>query len=218
MKLFLDCSDVHLIQHVHETGLIDGVTTNPSLMKKIGQDPVEVIKRISDMFPWSASISAEVVGETADEMLDMAEIYTEINPNITIKLPLTREGLIACKELSTDSIPTNVTLIFSAAQAILAAKAGATYVSPFVGRVFDQHWDGIELIREIADIYLMNEIPTQVLAASIRDPRSVSQAIKAGADVVTMPYDVFMKMYNHILTDKGLEIFDKDWKELQNEL
>ncbi|BCU96707.1 MAG: hypothetical protein CM15mV13_1500 [uncultured marine virus] len=126
MKIFLDCSDPDLISHSVETGLIDGVTTNPSLMKKQGQDPKEVIKRIADLFPWDSSISAEVVGDTAEEMLEMASEYVPISPNITIKIPCTREGLIACGDLSADGISTNVTLVFSEAQAILAAKAGAT--------------------------------------------------------------------------------------------
>ena len=144
MKLFLDCSDTELIAQGFSTGLIDGITTNPSLMKKAGQDPKEVIQQISEIFPWDASISAEVISDTADGMIEEAQQYLELGSNITIKVPMTREGLKACKELTTDEIPVNVTLVFSAGQAVLAAKAGAPYVSPFVGRLYDQYWDGIQ--------------------------------------------------------------------------
>jgi TalC/MipB family fructose-6-phosphate aldolase len=215
MKIFLDCSDPELIAHAYETGLIDGVTTNPSLMRKAGEDPKHVIKEIAAIFPWNASISAEVVGETAEEMVDMAEEYLEIGPNITIKVPCTVEGLKACRDLSEDDVTVNVTLIFTPAQAILASKAGATYVSPFVGRVYDQSFDGIKLIEEIADVYATHQTKTNVLAASIRDVHQVSAAFRVGADICTIPLSVFNKMYHHVLTDKGLEAFDKDWRELQ---
>ena len=194
MKIFLDCSDPDLIAYAVETGLVDGVTTNPSLMRKAGQNPRDVIERICDLFPWDASISAEVVGDTAEEMLEMATDYYQIAPNITIKLPCNREGLIACGDLSGDGIPTNVTLIFSAAQAILAAKAGATYVSPFVGRVYDQYWDGMDLIKQIDEIYDKHEVETEILAASIRNPIEVPNAFRMGADVVTMPIDIFLSL------------------------
>ncbi len=219
MKIFLDCSDPDIIAHTYETGLIDGVTTNPSLMLKAGEDPKHVIRQISEIFPWTASVSAEVVGETAEEMLEMAQEYLPLGPNITIKVPCTREGLRACKMLSDDEVDVNVTLIFSTAQAILAAKAGARYVSPFVGRVYDQHWDGLSLIEEIADVFATHQITkTEVLAASIREANQVSKAFKVGADICTLPWGVFNKMYNHILTDKGLELFDADWKALQEKL
>ena len=218
MKIFLDCSDPDLIAQAYSTGLIDGVTTNPSLMKKAGEDPVGVIKEISAIFPWNASISAEVVGETAEEMLEMAEDYMEISPNITIKVPCTREGLKACKALSDEEMKVNVTLVFSAGQAILAAKAGASYVSPFVGRLNDQYWDGVSLIEEIADLSATHSMKTEVLAASIREPRQVPQCFKVGADVCTMPYDIFQKLYDHALTDAGLAKFDADWKSLQEKL
>lgn len=214
MKIFLDCSDPEFIKEAYETGLIDGVTTNPSLMLKNGHDPVTVIKQISEIFPFHASISAELVGETADEMLDMADEYVDIGPNITIKVPLTPEGLKACKSLSEDDVPVNVTLCFSTAQAILAAKAGATYVSPFVGRVFDQSFDGIKLIEEISDVYATHKVTTKVLAASIRDVAQVSAAFRVGADICTIPSKIFTGMYKHILTDKGLELFNSDWEKL----
>ena len=218
MKIFLDCSDAELVRTYYETGLVDGVTTNLSLMLKAGKNPKDVYKEISDIFPFHASISAEVVGETAEDMLDMAEDLIDIGPNITIKVPCTPQGLKACKELSEDEVNVNVTLIFSAAQAILAAKAGATYVSPFVGRVFDQSFDGIGLIEEISDIFATHGAKTQVLAASIRETYQVAQAFKVGADICTIPSKVFESMFQHVLTDKGLDIFDKDWKKLQSEL
>ena len=215
MKIFLDCSDPELILQAFDTGLIDGVTTNPSLMLKAGNDPRDVIKEISQIFPWNSSVSAEVVGDTAEEMLQMAEDYIDIGPNITIKVPCTFEGLKACKRLSSDEINVNVTLLFDTAQAILAAKAGATYVSPFVGRVFDQSFDGIGVIEEIADVFATHNTNTQVLAASIREVYQVSSAFRVGADICTIPITIFHKMYRHLLTDKGLELFDNDWKELQ---
>jgi TalC/MipB family fructose-6-phosphate aldolase len=218
MKLFLDCSDPELISAAYETGLIDGVTTNPSLMLKAGEDPKHIIKEISAIFPWNSSVSAEVVGNTAEEMLDMAQEYLEIGPNITIKVPCTVEGLKACRELANDDVQVNVTLIFSTAQAILAAKAGATYVSPFVGRVFDQHWNGIYLIEQIADVFATHQVKTSVLAASIRDPIQVTDAFKVGADICTIPLPMFYQLYKHILTDKGLEQFDKDWTSLQEKI
>jgi len=218
MKLFLDCSDPELISSAFETGLIDGVTTNPSLMLKAGEDPKHIIKEISAIFPWNASVSAEVVGDTAEEMLDMAQEYLEIGPNITIKVPCTVEGLKACRELADDDVQVNVTLIFSTVQAILAAKAGASYVSPFVGRVYDQHWNGIYLIEQIADVFATHQVKTEILAASIREPIQVSDAFKVGADICTISLTLFYHLYKHILTDKGLEQFDKDWTSLQEKI
>ena len=218
MKIFLDCSDTELIAQGFSTGLIDGITTNPSLMKKAGQDPKEVIQQISEIFPWDASISAEVIADNADGMIEEAQEYLELGSNITIKVPMTREGLKACKELSADEIPVNVTLVFSAGQAVLAAKAGATYVSPFVGRLYDQFWDGIQLVEEIADVYATHEIKTQVLAASIREARQVPACFRVGADIVTLPWDIFQQLYDHQLTDAGLDKFNKDWQSLQDTL
>ena len=218
MKIFLDCSDVDLIKQSYATGLIDGVTTNPSLMLKNGHNPLEVLKEITSIFPWDASISAEVVGETVEDMLAMADTYLEIAPNITIKVPCTRTGLRACKDLSEDDVAVNVTLIFSAAQAILASKAGATYVSQFIGRLNDQYWDGISLVEEIADVYATHGAKTQVLAASIRVPIQVAKCFRVGADICTLPWDIFNKMYDHILTDQGMDKFDSDWSELQSKL
>jgi transaldolase len=187
-------------------------------MLKAGEDPKHIIKEISAIFPWNASVSAEVVGDTAEEMLDMAQEYLEIGPNITIKVPCTVEGLKACRELADDDVQVNVTLVFSTVQAILAAKAGATYVSPFVGRVYDQHWNGIYLIEQIADVFATHQVKTEILAASIRDPIQVSDAFKVGADICTIPLPMFYQLYKHILTDKGLEQFDKDWTALQEKI
>ena len=218
MKLFLDSSNTEVVLDAVGTGLIDGVTTNPSLMLKQGQDPVTVIKEICDMFGWTASVSAEVVGATAEEMLDMADDYIDIHPSVTIKLPLNPEGLRACKELSEDGIATNVTLCFSVTQAILAAKAGATYVSPFVGRVDDNGFDGIQLISDISKVFKQHKVETQILAASIRNVKDVGKCFEVGADICTIPPSIFDKMYKHVLTDKGLEQFDKDWESLQSKL
>ena len=211
MKIFLDSSDTKEITELFETGLIDGVTTNPSLMAKSGRDPVEVIKEISNVFPWNASISAEVIGDQW-EMLEMAEQYVNIGPNITIKVPCTPEGLMVCKELSNNDIPVNVTLVFSQTQAILAAKAGAKYVSPFVGRVDDNSFGGLCLVKEIASIFTkQNVFETEILAASIRGVRQVGRAFEYGAHICTIPPTIFDKMYNHILTEKGMQLFEEDW-------
>ena len=218
MKIFLDCSDVDLIKQSFSTGLIDGVTTNPSLMLKNGHNPLEVIKEISDIFPFHASISAEVVGETVEDMLAMADTYLELGANITIKVPCTRTGLKACKDLSEDDVPVNVTLVFSANQAILASKAGAKYVSPFIGRLNDQYWDGIGTVEEISDVFTTHNRETEILAASIRDPIQVAKCFRVGADICTLPWDIFNKMYDHILTDQGMDKFDSDWSQLQDKL
>ena len=218
MKIFLDCSDVDLIKQSFDSGLIDGVTTNPSLMLKAGLDPLVVLKEISEIFPWTSSISAEVVGDTVADMLAMADTYLEVGQNITIKVPCTRNGLKACKELAEDDVPVNVTLIFSAAQAILASKAGAKYVSPFIGRLNDQYWDGISLVEEISDVFTTHGSKTEILAASIREPIQVAKCFRVGADICTLPWDIFNKMYDHILTDQGMDKFDSDWSQLQDKL
>ncbi len=216
MRIFLDTSDVDVIRKHCETGLIDGVTTNPTLMMQAGRDPIEVIKEISSLFPEHASISAEVVGDTAEEMVSQAEDYYSISKNITIKVPCTVEGLKACKMLSDKDISVNVTLIFSVEQAILSAKSGATYVSPFIGRCEDNNIDGIDLIKSIKKVYSMNNISTNILAASIRNVPHVGQAFEVGADIVTLPPSIFEEMYKHNLTDQGIKQFDKDWKKLNS--
>ena len=215
MKIFLDTADVDLIEKYYGTGLIDGVTTNPTLIKKSGYDPEEVYRKIALI--GVDDISMEIVTDDSYEFLKegrrLKEKFGEIT---TIKVPCTPEGLKGCKLLSKEGIRVNVTLIFSAAQAVLASKAGAAYVSPFVGRVDDNSFDGLGLIKEIADIYekqsrLYNFVDTEILSASIRNVGSVSKSFEYGAGIVTMPPSVFEKMYNHILTDKGLDLFQKDW-------
>jgi transaldolase len=215
MKIFLDTSDVKVIRKYCEIGLIDGVTTNPTLMKQAGRNPVEVISEISSLFNSDASISAEVVADSAKDMIIQAEQYHSINKNVTIKVPCTYEGLKACKKLSDRDIKVNVTLIFSLNQSILAAKAGATYISPFIGRCEDNDIDGIDLISSIRKIFKLNNITkTHILAASIRNIDHINDSYKAGADIVTLPPKIFEEMYKHFLTDQGLAQFDKDWKEL----
>jgi TalC/MipB family fructose-6-phosphate aldolase len=217
MKIFLDTAEVPEIKKAFETGLIDGITTNPSLIKKSGRDPVEVIKEISSFSPSMVqSISAEVVADTAEEMVDQAQAFNGLW-NVTIKVPCTVEGLKACTALAVNNYKVNVTLIFSVAQAILAEKAGASYVSPFVGRWMDNSVDGIELIKNIRKAYTGEGrfTTTQILGASVRDVRQVEQCALAGADIVTIPPKVFWAMYNNVLTDKGLEQFQKDWDSVQ---
>ena len=213
MKIFLDTADVSFIQPAYETGLIDGVTTNPSLILKSGRQLLEVITELSK-FENLQSISAEVVAETAEEMLSEAQKFYSIAPAVTIKVPCTVEGLKACKFLSDKGIQTNVTLVFSVAQAILASKAGATFISPFVGRWMDNSIDGVEIVKNIRKSFDYSGTSTQILAASIRDVRQVEQAALNGADVVTIPPVVFWGMYKNILTDKGLDLFQKDWEEV----
>ena len=216
MKIFLDTADVDLIEQYYGTGLIDGVTPNPTLIKKSGYDPEEVYRKIALI--GVDDISMEIVTDDSYEFLKegrrLKEKFGEIT---TIKVPCTPEGLKGCKLLSKEDIRVNVTLIFSAAQAVLASKAGAAYVSPFVGRVDDNSFDGLNLIKQIADIYekqsrLYNFVDTEILSASIRDVGSVSKSFENGAGIVTMPPTVFEKMYKHILTDKGLDLFQKDWE------
>ena len=210
MKIFLDTADLKVVKYHLETGLIDGVTTNPSLILKSGAQLTDRIKELADI--GVPDISAEVVGETSEEMLSMAESLYSISPQVTIKVPCTKEGLKACKFLSDRGIRVNVTLIFSVAQAIMAAKAGATYVSPFVGRCNDNSFSGVELVRAISGTYKVHSVETQVLAASLRDVHHVSRCFLYGADVVTLPPSIFEKMYDHDLTEKGIQIFNSDWK------
>jgi transaldolase len=214
MKIFLDTADVSLIGSAYDTGLLDGVTTNPSLILKSGRQLQEVINEIANIFPELESISAEVVADTAEEMLTEAKNYYTISPSVTIKVPCTVEGLKACKFLSKQGIKTNVTLVFSVAQAILASKAGATFISPFVGRWMDNSIDGIELIKNIRKVFDRSGTTTQILAASLRDVRQVEQSALNGADVVTIPPVVFWAMYKNIMTEKGLELFQRDWEEV----
>ena len=216
MKIFLDTSDVDVISKHCKSGLIDGVTTNPTLMMQSGRDPIDVIKDISVLFPDDSSISAEVVANKAEEMTSQAKQYYSISPNITIKVPCTEEGLKACNVLSAKNIPVNVTLIFSVTQAILCAKAGAKFVSPFIGRCEDNGLSGIGLIESIRTIFDRNNIKTQILAASIRTTEHVTNAFIAGTDIVTLPPSILKEMYKHDLTDQGIDQFDKDWKQVNH--
>ena len=213
MKIFLDTANYRDISDRYCTGLVDGITTNPTLVKKAGCDYFDFIRTLSRDFAFE-SISAEVDGEDADEMIENAQQYIKIGSEVTIKLPLTQEGLIACKILSDEGVKTNVTLCFSTAQAVMTAKAGATYISPFVGRMNDNSLSGVELVRSISGLYCAQGAKTQVLAASLRDVHHVSRCLLYGASVVTLPPTVFDKMYNHVLTDAGLAIFEKDFKEI----
>ena len=210
MKFFIDTANVEEIRQANELGVICGVTTNPSLIVKEGRDFIEVIKEISSIV--DGPISAEVISLEHEGMVNEAEKLSQIHKNIVIKIPMTEEGLKAVNILSKRGIKTNVTLIFSAAQALLAARAGATYVSPFVGRLDDIGMDGIDLIAEIAEIFDVNAIETEIIVASVRNPIHVLQAAKLGADIATVPYKVIKQMLLHPLTDKGIAQFMKDWE------
>jgi len=215
MKIFLDTAEVDAVAQRFASGLIDGVTTNPSLIRKSGKDPIDVYKEFREI--GILDISMEVVGSAAQMYHEARRLHDNFGDVCTVKLPMTRDGLSVCKELSDMNIKVNVTLIFCAAQAVLAAKAGATYVSPFVGRLDDQSVAGLEVVRSITGLYQIHGIRTQVLSASIR---SVQRAVRSwynGARVVTMPPKVFDQMYDHILTDKGLEIFDQDWAAVKGD-
>jgi len=211
MKLFLDTADTELIQKGYSTGLIDGITTNPSLIRKSGRDPEKVYEDLIEM--GLTDISMEVVGNRKEMYEEGLRLSKKFGKNATIKVPCTPDGLAVCRELSRQLVRVNVTLIFSPSQAILSAKAGATYVSPFVGRVDDNSFGGLCLIKDIANIYSkQNWKRTEILAASLRDVRSVGRAFEYGANVVTLPPSVFDKMYNHVLTDKGLDLFQQDYE------
>jgi len=209
MQIFLDTTDVTVLKRAAETGLVDGVTTNPSLIAKSGRNMLEVIAEICDLV--EGPVSAEAVAADAETLLKEGRKLAKVAPNVTVKLPMTREGLIVCKALSDDGIKTNVTLCFSATQALLAAKAGATFVSPFIGRLDDYGFDGMELIRDIRAVYDNYGFDTEILAASIRNAAHVKDAALAGADCATIPPTVFDDLIKHPLTEKGLELFAADW-------
>ena len=210
MRFFLDTANIEEIKEANELGVICGVTTNPSLIAKEGRDFIEVVKEISTIV--DGPISAEVISLDHKGMVEEADKLSKIHKNIVIKLPMTLEGLKATKILSQKGIKTNVTLIFSATQALLAARAGATYVSPFVGRLDDIGQDGLLLIEEIVDFFNVNAIETEIIVASVRNPIHVAQAARMGADIATVPYKVITQMTKHPLTDKGIENFLKDWE------
>ena len=213
MKIFLDTADTEIIRNHFATGLIDGVTTNPTLIMKSGRKPEDVYQEIKDI--GVQDISMEVVGNDWLMIEEGRRLSKKFGEVATIKLPCTKEGLFACKVLSEEGVKTNVTLIFCAAQAVLASKAGATYVSPFVGRLDDQSIAGLEVVRSISELYCMHRRSTKVLAASIRTVQRVIRSWYNGAEICTMPPKVFEQMYDHILTDRGLEIFDNDQKRVE---
>jgi len=212
MKLFIDTANINEISQAASLGIIDGVTTNPSLIAKEGRDFVTVVKQICAIV--DGPISAEVVSLNSDEMVREAIVLAKIHKNIVIKVPLTAEGLKATRLLSKDGIKTNVTLCFSATQALLAAKAGATYVSPFIGRLDDISQVGMDLIRDIKTIFSNYNYKTQIIVASVRNPIHVLEAAKIGADIATVPYAVLMSLVKHPLTDIGLDRFLKDWQNV----
>jgi transaldolase len=210
MKFFVDTAEIEDIKKLYETGLLDGVTTNPSLIAKSGRDFKEVIKEIAAAVP--GPVSAEVASTDYETIMKEAEVLRKIADNVVIKLPLIIDGLRACKALTSDGTKTNVTLCFSPNQALLAAKVGATYISPFIGRLDDINLDGMQLIRDIRQIYDNYAFSTEILAASIRSANHVTEAALAGADVSTIPPAVIYKLADHPLTKSGLEQFVKDWK------
>ena len=211
MKFFADTADVREIEELAATGLLDGVTTNPSLIHKSGRNFLEVVAEIARLV--DGPVSAECVALKADDMLREAEKLLTLGENIAIKLPLTMDGLKACKRLSDQSVMVNVTLCFSATQALLAAKAGAAFISPFVGRHDDVGFDGMALIEDIKAIYDNYDFDTEILVASVRHPMHVLRAAKIGADVVTAPPSVLKQLFNHPLTDKGIAAFLADWEK-----
>ena len=214
MKIFLDTADTEAIKKGYETGLVDGITTNPSLIMKSGRNPEDVYQELIDL--GIPDISMEVVGTREQMLWEGRRLANKFGKNATIKVPCTPDGLYVCRQLSRSLVKVNVTLIFSPSQAILAAKAGAKYVSPFVGRVDDNSFGGLCLIKDIANVYTRQKVfETEILGASIRDVRSVSRAFEYGANICTIPTGVFDKMYKHVLTDAGLAQFEKDWAEVE---
>lgn len=210
MKFFVDTADVAEIEDLAATGLVDGVTTNPSLVAKSGRSFVEVVREICGLV--DGPVSAEVTALEAEAMVAEGRALADLAPNVCVKLPLTFDGLKACRQLRRANIPVNVTLCFSAAQALLAAKAGASFVSPFIGRLDDQGQDGMQLIADICEIYAQYpRLETEVLVASVRHPMHVVEAAKLGADVATLPPGVLRQLIKHPLTDKGLDAFLADW-------
>ncbi len=213
MKFFLDTANVDEIKQGMDWGLVDGVTTNPSIVFKEGRDFEEVVKEIASIVP--GPVSAEVVSVTAPEMIEEGKALAKWAPNIVVKIPLIPEGIKAVCALKAEGIKTNVTLCFSANQALLAAKAGGSYISPFVGRLDDAGNDGMKLVEEIATVYENYDFSTEIIVASVRSPMTVLQAALIGADICTMPFKVLEQMFKHTLTDRGLESFLSDWAKFK---
>lgn len=212
MKFFIDTANVEEIKKAWGLGVIDGVTTNPSLISKEGKDPIELLKEICSIV--NGPVSAEAVSMTADEMIKEAEFLSKIHENIVVKIPMIEEGLKAVRRLSAMGIKTNVTLIFSPIQALLAAKAGATYVSPFVGRLDDISHSGMEIVSDMVEIFTNYMFNTEIIVASIRNPLHVLESAKMGAHIATIPYSVIIQLIKHPLTDIGIERFLKDWEKV----
>jgi len=215
MKIFLDSANLPSIKKYNDMGLVDGITTNPTLLAKENEDPSDLMREIVRIV--RGPVSLEVVGTKTEEMVEEAHRLMKYGQNVVVKIPMISDGLRAIRQLTLDGIPTNVTLVFSANQAILAAKAGASYVSPFIGRLDDTGHDGMSVIREIVQIFRNYDFSTEVLVASIRHPLHVIEAGKIGAEVVTLPPDILAKMIMHPLTDKGLAAFLDDWEKLKKE-
>ncbi len=211
----MDSADVEEIKKLYEMGFVSGATTNPSLVAKTGRDPREIYRELAEMLE---HVSAEVVAEDADGMYKEGKDLASIHPNIVVKIPFTPEGLKAVRRLKGDGIRVNVTLIFSAAQALIAARVGADFVSPFIGRIDDIGYSGVEVVRETAKIFALYDIPTQIIAASIRHPAHFIAAAKSGAHIGTVPPAVLWKLLKHPLTDIGLEKFLSDWRKVQESL
>lgn len=212
MQFFLDSANLEEITQAWNMGVISGVTTNPSLVAKEGKDFHALLRAVTGIV--NGPISAEVIALDFEGMLAEARILAKIHPNIVVKIPMTEAGLAAVKVLTSEKVKTNVTLVFSAVQALLAARAGATYVSPFIGRLDDIGENGLKLLEDISDIFVVHELDTKVIAASIRNPVHVTEAAKIGADCATVPFNVLRQLFKHPLTDAGIEKFLADWKKL----
>ncbi len=216
MEFFIDTANIEQIKEMQELGIIDGVTTNPTLLAKEGVEPKEQLKKICEIV--KGPVSAEVIGLTAEEMIKEARELSKIAPNIVIKIPMTKEGIKAVKKLEAESIKTNVTLVFSQNQVLIAAKAGASYISPFIGRLMDNGQDEIAMLKESMEIIKIHGFKSKIIVASIRNARHVIEAAKMGAHVATIPFNVLEKMFVHPNTEKGLKSFLEDWEKLQNKL
>jgi transaldolase len=212
MQFFLDTGNVDEIRQALEWGILDGVTTNPTLIAKTGRPFMEVVKEILQLV--DGPVSLETVSRDAKGMVEEGRKLAELGDNVVVKIPMTPEGIIAVQELESEGIPTNVTLVFSPTQALIAAKAGATFVSPFVGRLDDISSEGMKLIRDIKTIFDNYDFDTQIIVASVRHPMHVLEAALIGADICTMPFEVMKKLFQHPLTDKGIELFLKDWEKV----
>ncbi|MBE5867691.1 MAG: fructose-6-phosphate aldolase [Lachnospiraceae bacterium] len=217
MRFFIDTANIDEIKKANDMGVICGVTTNPSLIAKEGRDFNQVIAEIASIVDGPISGEVKATTEDAETMIKEGREIAAIHPNMVVKIPMTAEGLKACKKLTEEGIKTNVTLIFTANQALLAARAGATYVSPFLGRLDDISTRGVDLIREISDIFAVTDLDTQIIAASVRNPVHVTDCALAGADIATVPYKVIMQMLQHPLTDAGIDKFKADYRAVFGE-